>query len=68
MAIVNEKRGRRIARYFYDLALKGNAVLLVEAKQGPIDDLRTSLMELKAAGYFLSNAVIERACAAVRHP
>ncbi|MFB1488175.1 MULTISPECIES: DUF3368 domain-containing protein [unclassified Thiocapsa] len=69
MAIIDEKRGRRIARHVYGLALKGTAGLLVEAKhQGLIDDVRTSLMELKVAGYFLSDAVIERACAAVRHP
>ncbi|MTW19751.1 DUF3368 domain-containing protein [Allochromatium palmeri] len=67
MAIIDEKRGRRIARHVYGLPLKGTAGLLVEAqRRGLIEDVRTLLLDLKAAGYFLSDAVIERACAATR--
>lgn len=67
MAIIDEKRGRRIASRVYGLALKGTAGLLVEAqRRGLIEDVRTVLLDLKAAGYFLSEAVIDRACAAAR--
>lgn len=42
-----------------------NAGLLVEAKRrGLLDDLRSTLLELKRTGYYLSDAVIEGACKA----
>jgi predicted nucleic acid-binding protein len=67
MAIIDEKRGRRIARQVYGLPVKGTAGLLVEAhRRGLLDDLRATLLNLKEAGYFLSAAVIEEACAAAR--
>jgi predicted nucleic acid-binding protein len=65
MAIIDEKRGRRIAHQVYGLQVKGTAGLLVEAKRrGLLNDLRSTLLELKRAGYFLSDAVIEGACKA----
>jgi hypothetical protein len=63
MAIIDEKRGRRIAHQVYGLPVKGTAGLLVEAKRrGLLNDLRSTLLELKRAGYYLSDAVIEGAC------
>ncbi len=65
VAVIDEKRGRRIAHHIYGLPVKGTAGLLVEAhRMGFLDHLRTELTDLRAAGYFLSDAVIESACAA----
>ena len=70
VAIIDEKRGRRIAHHIYGLPVKGTAGLLVEAKRRGLldDDLRTVLQDLKRAGYFLSDAVIDGACKAVFVP
>lgn len=65
MAIIDEKRGRRIAHQVYGLPVKGTAGLLVEAKRrGLLNDPRSTLLEFKRAGYYLSDAVIEGACKA----
>lgn len=65
MAIIDEKRGRRIAHQVYGLPVKGSAGLLVEAKRhGLLNDVRSTLPDLKRAGYYLSDAVIEGACKA----
>lgn len=69
MAVIDEKRGRRIAQQVYGLPVKGTAGLLVEAqRRGLLNDLRTTLKDLKRAGYYLSDAVIEGACRAVDSP
>lgn len=66
VAVIDEKRGRRIATQVYGLQVKGTAGLLVEAyRRGLVVNLRGTLAELKAAGYFLSDSVIEAACLAV---
>lgn len=65
LAIIDEKRGRKIAHNVYGLPVKGTAGLLVEAHRcGLLDDLRTILVELRRAGYYLSDAVVEAACKA----
>jgi len=65
IAVIDEKRGRRIAHQVYGLPVKGTAGVLVEAKRrGLLDDLRSTLIDLKHAGYYLSDAVIEGACKA----
>ncbi|MEO5363892.1 MAG: DUF3368 domain-containing protein [Magnetococcus sp. DMHC-8] len=65
LTIIDEKRGRRIARHVYGLPVKGTAGLLVEAKhRGLLDNLRTTLLDLRRAGYYLSDAVIAAACKA----
>ena len=65
LAIIDEKRGRRIARHVYGLPVKGSAGLLVMAKRrGLLQDLRATLLDLRRAGYFLSDAVVENACRA----
>lgn len=65
MAIIDEKRGRRIAHHVYGLPVKGTAGLLVEAKRrGLLNDLRSTLLDLKRAGYYLSDTIIEGACKA----
>lgn len=65
LAVIDEKRGRKIARHVYGLSVKGTAGLLVEAhRRGLLGDVRATLPDLKRAGYHLSDAVIEAACAA----
>ncbi|EIC23824.1 DUF3368 domain-containing protein [Thiorhodovibrio frisius] len=67
MAIIDEKRGRRIAQSIYGLPVKGTAGLLVDAHRlGLLMDLRDTLLALKGAGYFLSDQVIEAACTAAQ--
>ncbi|MBF0612833.1 MAG: DUF3368 domain-containing protein [Magnetococcales bacterium] len=65
LTIIDEKRGRRIARHVYGLPIKGTAGLLVEAKhRGLLNNLRTILLDLRQLGYYLSDDVIDRACKA----
>ncbi len=69
MVIIDEKRGRRIARHVYGLPVKGTAGLLGEARRrGLLDNLRATLLDLRQAGYYLSDAVIEGACKAAEAP
>jgi predicted nucleic acid-binding protein len=65
LAIIDERRGRRIAERVYGLAVKGTAGILVEARRrGLIARVRPCLLELRAAGYFIADSVIEAACKA----
>jgi predicted nucleic acid-binding protein len=67
LAIIDERRGRKIAHEIYGLPVKGTAGLLVAAyRRGLIGDVRPILLDLRRAGYFLSDAVIEAACAAIQ--
>lgn len=66
LAIIDEKRGRKIAHQVYGLPVKGTAGLFVEAhRRGLVGDVRSALLDLRQAGYFLSDGVIEGACAAI---
>ena len=63
VAIIDERRGRRIAQQVYRLSVKGTAGILVEAqRRGLISGVRPRLLELRAAGYFISESVIVAAC------
>ena len=65
LAIIDEKRGRRVANQVYGLPVKGTAGLLVEAsRRGLLTDVRSILLQLRSNGYFLSDRVIEAVCAA----
>lgn len=65
MAIIDERRGRRIAQQVYGLPVKGTAGILVEAhRQGLISGVRPRLLELREAGYFIADSVIAAACQA----
>lgn len=62
-AIIDERRGRRIAQQVYGLNVKGTAGILVEAqRRGLISGVRPRLLELRAAGYFIADSVIVAAC------
>lgn len=65
--LIDERRGRRIAHQIYGLPVKGTAGLLAEAsRRGLVGELRPLLEQLKTAGYFLADSVVEAACRAVR--
>ena len=66
LAVIDERRGRRIAQQVYGLPVKGTAGILVEAqRRGLITGVRSRLLELRAAGYYIADAVIVAACQAV---
>lgn len=65
IAVIDERRGRRIAQNVYGLPVKGTAGLLVEAhRRGLISEVRSRLMTLRDAGYFIADSVIAAACLA----
>jgi predicted nucleic acid-binding protein len=65
-AIIDERRGRRIAQQVYGLPVKGTAGILVEARRlGLSSAVRPLLLELREAGYFIADSVIAAACQAV---
>lgn len=65
LAVIDERRGRRIAQQVYGLAIKGTAGILVEAqRRGLISGVRPRLLEMRAAGYFIADSVIVAACQA----
>lgn len=64
-AVIDERRGRRVAQDVYGLAVKGTAGVLVEAKRRHlISDVRPMLLSLREAGYFIAESVIVAACLA----
>ena len=66
IALIDERRGRRIAQDVYGLAVKGTAGVLVEAqRRGLISGIRPQLLALRNAGYFISGGVIAAACLVV---
>lgn len=66
LAIIDERRGRRIAQQVYQLPVKGTAGILVEAqRRGLITRVRPCLLELRMAGYFIADSVIAAAAQAV---
>lgn len=63
--MIDERRGRRVAQSVYGLPVKGTAGLLVEAhRRGVISSVRSRLMLLRDAGYFIAEGVIAAACQA----
>lgn len=66
MAIIDERRGRKIAQQVYHLPVKGTAGVLVEAhRRGLIATVRPHLLSLRLAGYFIADGVIAAASEAV---
>jgi predicted nucleic acid-binding protein len=64
-AVIDERRGRRIAHEVYGLVVKGTAGVLVEAKRRHlISEVRPMLLALREAGYFIAQSVIDAACVA----
>ena len=62
-AVIDERRGRRVAQNVYGLPIKGTAGILVEAqRRGLISGVRSRLLALRVAGYLIANSVIAAAC------
>ena len=62
-AVIDERRGRRVAQNVYALPLKGAAGILVEAqRRGLISGVRPRLLALREAGYFIADSIISAAC------
>jgi predicted nucleic acid-binding protein len=60
--LMDDRRARRIAELAYRLQVKGVAGILVAAKRkGLISKISSLLTGMQAAGYYLSQAVVERA-------
>jgi predicted nucleic acid-binding protein len=69
LVLIDERRARRIATQAYDLAVKGTAGVLVEAKRaGLISRVRPVLETLNQRGYYLSRRLIDSACDAALEP
>lgn len=65
MAVIDERRGRRVAQNVYGLPVKGTAGLLVEAqRRGLISGVRVRLIMLREAGYYIADSVVAAACVA----
>ena len=63
-AVIDERRGRRIAQQVYGLTVKGTAGILVEVKRpGLISDVWPRLLGLRLR-FFLAESVILAACLA----
>ena len=59
---IDERKGRKVARDVYNLAVIGTAGVLVQArKMGLIDSVRELLGELQQKGYWIHDNIIEAA-------
>jgi hypothetical protein len=61
--LMDERKGRKIARTIFGLRVMGTARVIAEAKlAGHIPSARAALLQLKKAGYWLEDRIIEEAC------
>lgn len=66
VAIIDERRGRRVAASVYGLPIKGVVGLLAEARRRDlVPALRPLLATLREAGYYIAENVVEDACESV---
>lgn len=64
--LMDERKGRKIARSVFGLRVVGTARVLAEAKlAGLIPSARAALLHLKQSGYWLDDRIIEEACRVV---
>jgi predicted nucleic acid-binding protein len=62
LLLLDDRRARQVAELAYGLRVKGAPGILVEAKKrGLIKSIRPLLEQMRAKGYFLAQAVIDRA-------
>jgi len=61
--LIDERKGRRIARKIYGLTVWGTARVLIEAKlSGLLPTVRDELLTLQKHGYWLGDDVMSEAC------
>lgn len=64
--LLDERKGRKVARAVYGLNVVGTAGILVLAKQvGLIDNVRCLLQEMKSQGYWIHEDIVSAAVSAV---
>lgn len=67
--LIDERKGRKVARAVYDLNVVGTAGILVRAKQiGLVDNVRDLLQEMKALGYWIHEDIVSAAANAANEP
>ncbi len=61
--LLDERKGRRVARVIYGLTVWGTARILIEAKfAGLLPAVHPELLSLQAHGYWLGDEVVAEAC------
>jgi hypothetical protein len=62
--LIDERKGRRFAELVYHLKVTGTGGILLAAKRaGLVREIRPTMMQMRANGYFLSSRLIEGICA-----
>lgn len=57
--LIDEKKGRKVAREIYDLRVVGSARILVEAKQrGIIENVSDLIKGMRDGGYWIHNDIV----------
>lgn len=65
--LMDERKGRNIARNIYGLTVMGTARILIDAhKAGFIQDIGRAFARMKEAGYWIHDNIIEAALREVR--
>ena len=60
--LIDERKTRRIARSIYGLSVFGSARVLVEAKRrGLLENVARALNEMREAGYWIADSIVEEA-------
>jgi uncharacterized protein len=58
--LMDERKGRKVAVLAFNLAVFGTGRILVEAKRhGLLEQVRPAMEQMRAAGYFLSERLVE---------
>jgi len=61
LVLMDEKKGRKIARDIYNLQTIGTMRILLEGKRsGLITSVRASINEIKASGYWFHDHIVQR--------
>ncbi len=60
LVLIDERKGRKIAREVYDLRVIGSARILVEAKRhGHLDNVENAISAMRKQGYWLHDRIVD---------
>jgi predicted nucleic acid-binding protein len=60
LVLIDERKGRKIAREVYDLRVIGSARILVEAKhQGYLTNVEKAIFAMRQQGYWLHDSIVD---------
>lgn len=60
--LIDERKGRKVARSVYNLPVIGTVRVLVDAKQkGLLSNVGSALSEIRRNGYWIHDAIVQRA-------